>query len=193
MDRPGFSGKMAKNQWQHVSSFIIHVVLSVSDYSVNTSLRPANMRANPAVAAMSATFLQRSFPPLLEHRIKIRLIEGNAKCRHLKKSTCKGTLRQVFICLRLSNPYPPPRIYTLYVNTLYLLTHGRGVGGEVEPERRGEGQQGKVQITQLGWKYQHVSITQENGYLQCTVGAQSIALAQSIAHGQIGDSISQKN
>jgi hypothetical protein len=26
-----------------------------------------------------------------------RLIEVNAKCRHLKKSTCKITLRQVFI------------------------------------------------------------------------------------------------
>ncbi len=31
------------------------------------------------------------------HRRKIRLIEGNAKCRHLKRSVCKGTLRQVFI------------------------------------------------------------------------------------------------
>jgi hypothetical protein len=30
---------------------------------------------------------------------KIRLIDGNAKCRRLKKLTCKGTLRQVFICL----------------------------------------------------------------------------------------------
>jgi hypothetical protein len=30
------------------------------------------------------------------HRIKIRFIEGNAKCRHLTKLT----LRQVFICLR---------------------------------------------------------------------------------------------
>ncbi len=30
----------------------------------------------------------------------IRLIESNAKCRHLKKFTCIGTLRQVFICLR---------------------------------------------------------------------------------------------
>jgi hypothetical protein len=28
---------------------------------------------------------------------KIRLIEGNEKCRHLKKLTCKGALRQVFI------------------------------------------------------------------------------------------------
>jgi hypothetical protein len=31
---------------------------------------------------------------------KIVLIESNAKCRHLKKFTCKGTLQQVFICLR---------------------------------------------------------------------------------------------
>jgi hypothetical protein len=30
-------------------------------------------------------------------RKKIRLIKGNAKCRHLKKLTCKGTLRRVFI------------------------------------------------------------------------------------------------
>jgi hypothetical protein len=33
-------------------------------------------------------------------RRKIRLIESNAKCRRLKKLTCKGTLRKVFICLR---------------------------------------------------------------------------------------------
>jgi hypothetical protein len=31
---------------------------------------------------------------------KIRLIESNAKFRYLKKFTCKGTVRQVFICLR---------------------------------------------------------------------------------------------
>ncbi len=30
---------------------------------------------------------------------KIKLMESNAKCRQLKKLTCKGTLRQVFICL----------------------------------------------------------------------------------------------
>ncbi len=34
---------------------------------------------------------------------KIRLIESNAKCRHLQKFTCKGDLSQVFFCLR-----PPP-------------------------------------------------------------------------------------
>jgi hypothetical protein len=32
-----------------------------------------------------------------------RLTECNAKCRYLKKLICKGTLRQVFICMR-----PPP-------------------------------------------------------------------------------------
>ncbi len=58
-------------------------------------------------------------------RRKIRLIEGNAKCRHLKKFTCKGTLRQVFICLRS----PPP--YTLYIRVCSILIHkGTGGGGE---------------------------------------------------------------
>ncbi len=38
----------------------------------------------------------RIFPRSLT---KIRLIESIAKCRYLNKLTCKGTLRQVFICL----------------------------------------------------------------------------------------------
>ncbi len=109
-------------------------------------------------------------------RRKIRLIEGNAKCRHLKKLTCKGTLRQVFICLR-----PPPLLgfclgwssnfagsetgqiqtvkvlqnmvsnrttclpplHTVYVHTI-SYSHREGGGGVVEPERRGEGRQGRV-------------------------------------------------
>ncbi len=36
---------------------------------------------------------------------KIRLIEDNAKYRHLKILTCKGTSRQVFICLRPRTAY----------------------------------------------------------------------------------------
>jgi hypothetical protein len=35
------------------------------------------------------------------------VIEGNAKSRHLKKLTCKGTLRQVFICLGPRAHIPP--------------------------------------------------------------------------------------
>ncbi len=40
---------------------------------------------------------------------KIRLIEGNAKCRHLKKYICKGTLRQMLILLR----HPPLQWFCL--------------------------------------------------------------------------------
>ncbi len=54
---------------------------------------------------------------------KIRRIEDNAKCRHLENFTFKGTVRQVFICLRPRTPYPPPLI--VYV-TVYLFTQGRG-------------------------------------------------------------------
>jgi hypothetical protein len=56
-------------------------------------------------------------------RGKIRRIEGNAKCRHLNKLTCKGTLRQVFICLRPRTPYPP--LYTLYT-VQYTYSHREG-------------------------------------------------------------------
>jgi len=45
-------------------------------------------------------------------RRKIRLVESNAKCRYLKKLTCKGTLQQVFICVKLLQVFiclrPPP-------------------------------------------------------------------------------------
>jgi hypothetical protein len=34
----------------------------------------------------------------------IDYIDAKAKCRHVTKFTCKGTLRQVFICLRTPSP-----------------------------------------------------------------------------------------
>ncbi len=60
-----------------------------------------------------------------------------------KKITCKGTLRQVFICLRPRTPHP---LHTVNVYTVYLLTQGRG-GGVVENQREREGQHRRVQIT----------------------------------------------
>ncbi len=46
-------------------------------------------------------------------RRKIRLMEGNAKCRHLKKLTCNGTLLQVFV-----------RVYRLEIaNFLRTFSH----------------------------------------------------------------------
>ncbi len=62
------------------------------------------------------------------HR-NIRLIEGNAKCCHLKKLTCKGTLGQVFICRRPKTPYPPPP-YTLYTCIQYNYSYREGGKGE---------------------------------------------------------------
>ncbi len=64
-------------------------------------------------------------PAITMHRRKIRLIEGNAKCRHLKKWTFKGTLQQVFICMRARKPYPPPLLHTVYLYTEHLLTQRR--------------------------------------------------------------------
>jgi hypothetical protein len=59
----------------------------------------------------------------------------------LKILACKGILRQVFICLR-------PPLHIVYVYTSILIHTGKGGGGrgEIEPERKGEGQQ----FTKLG-------------------------------------------
>jgi hypothetical protein len=70
-------------------------------------------------------------------RRKIRHIEGNAKCRNLKNLPRKGTLRQVFICLRNRTPYPTP-LHTVVYNTGYLVTQGRGRGGGELNQRKGE-------------------------------------------------------
>jgi hypothetical protein len=53
-------------------------------------------------------------------------MEGNA----LKKFTCKGSLRQVFICLTPRTPYPPPP-YTRYTCIQYAYSHREGGGGEL--------------------------------------------------------------
>jgi hypothetical protein len=46
--------------------------------------------------------------------IKTRLIESNAKCRYLKKLTCKVTLRQVFYRSE-APPMTPPPLHTVYL------------------------------------------------------------------------------
>jgi hypothetical protein len=82
----------------------------------------------------------------------INYVDTKAKCRHPNKLICKGTLQQVFICLRppppqLKTPHPPPS-HTLSV---YTVLFDSGMGERIEPERRLEGQQ----FTKLGLKYQH--------------------------------------
>jgi hypothetical protein len=80
---------------------------------------------NPPIYSGAGRLKQR-----VESR-KIRLIEGNAKFCHLKKLTCKGTLLEVFICLRPRTPAHSIRVYGIIIHT------GKGEGrGRVEPERR---------------------------------------------------------
>jgi hypothetical protein len=67
----------------------------------------------------------------------MNFIDTKAKCRHLNKITCKGTLRQVFICLIPPPPLPRYTLYTVRQYVLYvhvLIQYGRL--GEREPERR---------------------------------------------------------
>ncbi len=64
--------------------------------TVVRSLLQKNSRLNNVTTQTFALF------QLCVARRKIILIESNAKC-YLKKLTCKGALRQVFICLR----HPP--------------------------------------------------------------------------------------
>jgi hypothetical protein len=75
---------------------------------------------------------------------KIRLIEGKAKCCHLKKLTWKGTLQQVFICLR-KNPLSPPFTHCIRVCSILIHTW-RGGKGESWTIGKGERQS----FTKLG-------------------------------------------
>jgi hypothetical protein len=76
---------------------------------------------------------------LASSRRKIRLIECNAKCRDLRKFTCKGTLRQVFYLSKAPLPsYDPillPPLHT--VNGIqYTNSHREGGrGGELTSEK----------------------------------------------------------
>ncbi len=63
---------------------------------------------------------------------KIRLREGNAKCRHLKILNCKGSWRQMFICLRPRPPYHPLLTHCICVYKYTYNTHtGKGGGGDL--------------------------------------------------------------
>ncbi len=71
----------------------------------------------------------------MAYRRKIILIEGNAKCRH-KKITCKGTLRQVDICVRPRTHTAP---LTHCIRVYSILIHIEG--GESNQKKRLDGQQ----------------------------------------------------
>ncbi len=61
------------------------------------------------------------------------------KCRHLQKLTCRGTLQQVFICLRPppNTPHPLPAAYCLSILSLTVLCYRKGGEGEELNQREG--------------------------------------------------------
>jgi hypothetical protein len=68
-----------------------------------------------------------------------------------KKLTCKkGTLGQVFICLRTRIPYLPSPLNTVFVYTVYF-TQGGGGGkrGELN-QREGGGEGGELKTREKG-------------------------------------------
>jgi hypothetical protein len=84
-------------------------------------------------------FLPERIRPLLWLRTKICPRECLLSYKDkTQRRQCKGTLQQVFICLR-----PRTRVYSILIHT------GRRERGRVEPERRLEGQH----FTKLGRKY----------------------------------------
>ncbi len=84
------------------------------------------------------------------HRRKIRLIEGNTKCRYLQKKLPVKGLCGRYLSVWGPDPISPPP-YTLYTCIQYIHTGKGWEGGRLEPERRFEWQHFK----KLGLKYQH--------------------------------------
>ncbi len=77
--------------------------------------------------------IKRSFHHIWNRR-QIRLIEGNAECHKNKRLTWKGTLRQMFICLRPRIPYPP---HTLYTCIQHTYSHRKGEESSTREKVRG--------------------------------------------------------
>jgi hypothetical protein len=65
--------------------------------------------------------------------------DNKARCRYLKKFTCKGALWQVFYLSEAPfppmTPCSPSPLHTVYVYTIYLFTQGRGGGRELTREK----------------------------------------------------------
>ncbi len=108
--------------------------------------------------------------------------DTKAKCPHLKKLTCKGTLRHVFVCLTSRAPYPPPLTHCIRVYSIHNHT-GKGGRWRVEPERRERGNTGEYKYHSRVENTNMTEWTQEIRYLQSITTDRSILLDDDIVHG----------
>jgi hypothetical protein len=80
---------------------------------------------------------------------KIRLIEYNAKCRFLKKLTCKVTLRQMFYLSEgplLSYEPIPPHTHCILVYSIIIHTGNEGRRANQREGSRGNSSQSRSKI-----------------------------------------------
>ncbi len=91
-------------------------------------------------------------------RRKIRLIEGNAKCRHLVFAA------GVYLSEAQNHITPPPLTHCRRVYG--VLIHRGREEGRVEPERRGEGNRGAYRYQSWVKNTSMTECPQETGYLQ---------------------------
>jgi hypothetical protein len=85
-------------------------------------------------------------------RRKLRLIEGNKKCRHLCRSPSlyKGSLKAGVYPSETQNPLPrPPNTMYVYVSTVYLFTQGRRGELNHREGQRGNSSQSWVENTNM--------------------------------------------
>jgi hypothetical protein len=95
----------------------------------STLLKHINHKGQVRVPVYSISSV--SCDKCLQHGL-FNYIDTRRKCCHLKKPTCKGTLRQVFICLRPPSPHNSsiPTPFQPQTVCLYCtLTKGGGGGG----------------------------------------------------------------
>ncbi len=98
-------------------------------------------------------------------RRKIRFIESNAKCRHLKNLPGKGLWGRCLSALG-SEPHTPPP-YTLYKCIQYTYSHREG-GGELNQREGERGNRGEYRSYSCVENTNMTECTQEIGYLQST-------------------------
>jgi hypothetical protein len=67
----------------------------------------------------------------------------------IKKLTCKGTMRQVFFCLRPRTPYPLTHCIRVYSIPIHTEKGGRGEELNQREEERGNSSQSWVENTNM--------------------------------------------
>ncbi len=109
----------------------------------------SDFNLNPYYATAYWITLREPEEDTFERRKIDKTHRKQCKMSSSKKMTCKGTLRQVFICLfpRTSYP-PPPPIHTVCVYTVYLFTREGGDLNQREGER-GNSSQSWVENTNI--------------------------------------------